>query len=415
MNTELQANTEPGRKFVELAEEHAADFATRADQHDREGSFPHENIEALQQSGFLAGPIPEEFGGMGVDCIHDLAVGMSRLGRGCASTAIAANMHMAGAWEMNRIWRWREQAPPGQEEALRGLMGAIGGKQIITCGPSTEIGTDLASPVTEATPDGDESYLISGHKIFGTMSPAANLFFSTVRIKDGDGYVGTLAFYPKASPGVTVHNNWDALGMRASGSHDVTLENVRVPAASVLPPRGWGKLDATFADNSVSINFSLACCFLGIAEAARDLAVDLASRQKGPNGKLLAERIPIQQLVAEIEIDLEVSRAIVERTAGMADEHFSTYAPGQAPADEAHGLLKQHQIMKYIVQRKAIDIVDRAMTTVGGSAYMSKSPFSRLPRCASRAVHAAVRAVRGARVHREGHARRRSAARPVMP
>jgi alkylation response protein AidB-like acyl-CoA dehydrogenase len=379
MNTELQANTEPGRKFVALAEEHAADFATRADQHDREGSFPHENTEALQQSGFLAGPVPEEFGGMGVDCVHDLAVGMSRLARGCASTAIATNMHMAGAWEMNRIWRWRDKAPEGQPEAVRGLLQAIGSKQVITCGPTTEVGTDLSSPMTEATQDGD-TYLISGRKIFGTLSPAANLFFSTVRIKVGDEYVGSMAFYPKASPGVTVHENWDALGMRASGSHDITLDNVRVPVASVLPPRGWGRLDATFADTSVSINFSLASCFLGIAETARNLAVELAARPKGPKAKRLGERIPIQQLIAEIEIDLEVSRAIVERTALIADRHFSNYAPGQAPADEAHGLLKQHQIMKYLVQRKAIDIVDRAMTTVGGSAYMTKSPFSRLYR-----------------------------------
>ena len=58
MNTELQATTEAGRKFVALAEEHAADFATRADQHDREASFPHENIAALQESGYLAGPCP---------------------------------------------------------------------------------------------------------------------------------------------------------------------------------------------------------------------------------------------------------------------------------------------------------------------------------------------------------------------
>jgi alkylation response protein AidB-like acyl-CoA dehydrogenase len=379
MNTELQANTEPGRKFVALAEKHAADFATRAEQHDRDGTFPFENIEALKESGLLAASVPEEFGGMGVPNLHDIAVGMSRLGRGCASTAIAANMHMAAAWEMSRIWRWRVHAPPGQKEALAALMRGIGEKQLTTCGPSTEIGTDLSSPMTEAVRDGD-MYVLNGHKIFGTLSPAANLFFSTVRIKDGDEYVGSLVFYPKATPGVTVHDNWDATGMRASGSHDVTLENVRVPAASVLPPRGWGKLDATFADNSASINSSLACCFLGIAETARDLAVELAMRPKGPKGKKLADRIPIQQLIAEIEIALATSRAIVERTLLLADEHFATYAPAQAPEDEAHGLLKEQQIMKYTVQRNAIEIVDKAMTTVGGSAYMRKSPFSRLYR-----------------------------------
>ena len=379
MNTELQATSEAGRKFVALAEEHAADFATRADQHDREASFPHENIKALQESGYLAGPIPAEFGGMGVPSLLEVSIGMSRLGRGCASTAIAANMHMAGACEMSRLWRWREQGDPAMVPALQGLMGAIASKQLILCGASTEAGTDLSSPMTEAVPDGD-GYVINGRKMFGTLSPAANLIFSLLRVKEGDGYHGAMAFYPKDAPGVTVVENWDAMGMRASGSHDVTLENVRVPAASLIPGRTWGKVDASFAETSASLNFSLAATFLGMAEAARNLAVELATRRKGPSGKPLAERVPIQQLIAEIEIDLAAARAVLERTGRMADTYFSTYAPNQAPDAEAHAMLKEHQIMKWTVQRKAIDIVDRAMTATGGSAYLSKSPFSRLYR-----------------------------------
>jgi alkylation response protein AidB-like acyl-CoA dehydrogenase len=379
VNTELQADTEQGQRFVELAEQHAADFATRADQHDREASFPHENIAALQESGFLAGPIPEEFGGMGVPSLHDLAIGMSRLGRGCASTAIAANMHMAGAWEMSRIWRWREQAPPGMAEAVQGLMRGIAAKQIILCGASTEAGTDLSAPMTEATAT-DDGYVINGHKMFGTLSPAANLIFSVLRVPEGDGYRGGLVFYAKDTPGVTVLDNWDAMGMRASGSHDVVLKDVRVPQASLIPGRTWGVIDGRFADNSASLNFTLACCFLGMAEAARDIAIERAMRRKGPRAKALADRIPIQQLIAEIEIDLAASRAILDRTARLADEFFSTYAPDGAPEAESHAMLKEHQIMKWFVQRKAIDIVDRAMTATGGSSYLASSPLGRLYR-----------------------------------
>jgi alkylation response protein AidB-like acyl-CoA dehydrogenase len=379
MNSELQATTEAGRKFVSLAEEHAADFATRADQHDREASFPHENIAALQESGFLAGPIPAEFGGMGVNTLHDISVGMSRLGRGCASTAIAANMHIAAAWEMSRIWRWREQAAPGMAEAVEGLMKGIAAKQIIACGANTEAGTDLSSPMTEATPT-EDGYAINGRKMFGTLSPAANLVFSFVRVPEGDGFRGCLAFYPKNAPGVTVLDNWDALGMRASGSHDIVLENLRVPRASVVPGRTWGVMDAGAADTYVSLNFSLACCFLGIAEAARDLAIERATRKKGAKAKMLGERVPIQQLIAEIEIGLATSRAIFDRVAHMADAYFSSYAPGEAPGQEAYAMLKENQIMKWVIQRKAIDIVDKAMTATGGSAYLASSPFSRLYR-----------------------------------
>ncbi len=380
MNTELQATTEAGRKFVALAEEHAADFATRADQHDREASFPHENIEALQASGFLAGPIPEEFGGLGVASVLEVAIGMSRIARGCASTAISANMHMAASWETARIWRWRDRVDPALAQAVEGVMRGIAAKQIVACGPSTEAGTDLSAPMTEASPV-DGGYAINGRKMFGTLSPAANVMFVTVRLKDGDGYQRAMAIVPKAAPGVTVLDNWDALGMRASGSHDVTFEDVRVAEASLLTGNfSWGTLDGAFADMAASINFSLSASFLGIAEAARNLAVELAMRKKGPKGKPLAERIPIQELIAEIEIDLAAARAIVERTGRLADDYFATYGPGQAPEAEAHAVMKEQQCMKWLLQREAIDIVDRAMTATGGSAYLSKSPFARLYR-----------------------------------
>ena len=105
MNFELQPVTEPGKRFVKLAEEHAEDFATRADQHDREGSFPAENVEAMKKSGLMAATVPEEFGGLGVESMHDTALAIGRLGRGDGSTAIATNMHTFGGWAVTRAWK----------------------------------------------------------------------------------------------------------------------------------------------------------------------------------------------------------------------------------------------------------------------------------------------------------------------
>lgn len=379
MNTQLQPTTDPGREFVAMTERFATDFATRADQHDREGSFPFENTEALKEAGFFAAPLPQDIGGMGVQSVLDLGIGMSRLARGCASTAIAANMHMVAATTIARILRWREQGQPAVAAAAEGLARAIVAKQVLSCAPATEAGTHINSPMTEATPV-DGGYAINGRKMFGTLSPAANLMFVTVRIKNGDGYESSTAIIPKATPGVTVLDNWDALGMRASGSHDVLFEDVRIDANSLLPRRPWGNFDGQAADTTLSFNFSLPVCFLGIAEAARDIALKMAMRPKGPKGKRLADRIPIQQLIAEIEVDLEVARAIIERTGHIVDAYFAGYGPGQAPEAASFAVLKQQQIMKYTLQRRAIDVVDKAMTTVGGSAYMSKSPFSRLYR-----------------------------------
>jgi alkylation response protein AidB-like acyl-CoA dehydrogenase len=96
MDFALQPHTPAGARFVALAEQHAADFATRADLHDRDGSFPFENIEAMQRSGFMAGCVPVEFGGLGVESMHDMILGTGRLGRGDGSTAIAATSPLAG-------------------------------------------------------------------------------------------------------------------------------------------------------------------------------------------------------------------------------------------------------------------------------------------------------------------------------
>ena len=94
MTFDLRPKTEPGARLTALAETLADDFAKRATQHDREASYPFENIHALRQAGYFAAPIPEEYGGMGVTSVHDTVVASSRLARGDASVAIGVNMHL---------------------------------------------------------------------------------------------------------------------------------------------------------------------------------------------------------------------------------------------------------------------------------------------------------------------------------
>ena len=105
MGAELQARTQPGRRLVLLAEELAAALATRAADHDRDGSYPHEAIDALRDGGYLVAPVPQALGGMGVESVHDLVVAASRLARGDASVAIGASMHLIPL--VNTAHRWR--------------------------------------------------------------------------------------------------------------------------------------------------------------------------------------------------------------------------------------------------------------------------------------------------------------------
>src|SRR5215470_7484326 len=202
-----------------LAEKHAADFAERAEKHDREGSFPFENFEELRGSGFLSGGVPRDFGGLGVSSLYDIMVGMSRLARGDASTAIASNMHVVGGAAIVRFMH-RSKVTRDEKAAavLEDLLKQVGSGNVMMCFPTSEPGTDLTSPMTEAVPTRG-GYMLNGRKIFGTTSPVAHLFFPTVRVPNGnDGYLIGTAMIQRSTPGLEVKNNWDALGMRASGS-----------------------------------------------------------------------------------------------------------------------------------------------------------------------------------------------------
>jgi alkylation response protein AidB-like acyl-CoA dehydrogenase len=382
MDFALQPLTQPGRRFAALAEQHAADFASRADAHDRDGSFPLENIAALQQSGAMAACVPEELGGLGVRSVHDYMLGMSRLGGGDGSTAIAANMHIFRPWRMTRLWEAAEAA--GDVEYAAGLerrLRRIGAGQLLMCACVSEAGTDILHPQLEATKT-DRGWLLNGRKIFATMSPAVQLLDISFRFRDAQGVERlAMATIPHDSPGLQIMNNWDALGMRASGSHDVTFANCFIPNTALLDLGVWGEWSEPYLTGNLIIATGLVGVFLGIAEAARDLAVDaVKTRRKGPGGRTLAERYPIQHLIAEIEIDLAAARAVLGRTTMTADALFNRYPAEGVPLRELHALMKDLQCAKWFVNRKAIDIVDRALTASGGAGYLSKNPLSRLYR-----------------------------------
>ena len=101
MGTSLTASQ---KHWVELAAQHADDFASRAAQHDLENSFPFENFDAMRASGYTNMPIPAELGGGGASLL-DICLAQERLARGDGPTALAVNMHLGLLWVMGDLWR----------------------------------------------------------------------------------------------------------------------------------------------------------------------------------------------------------------------------------------------------------------------------------------------------------------------
>jgi alkylation response protein AidB-like acyl-CoA dehydrogenase len=111
MPIELTARTEAGARLVAIAEGLAPELDARAAQHDREGSYPFQAIDALKAAGYFAAPIPVELGGLGVSSARDVVVASSRLARGKVSVAIGVNMHHVAV--LNTIGRRNARTPAG--------------------------------------------------------------------------------------------------------------------------------------------------------------------------------------------------------------------------------------------------------------------------------------------------------------
>ncbi len=123
MPIELTARTEAGARLVAIAEELSQELAARAAEHDRDGTYPFEAIDALKAAGYFTAPVPVELGGLGVSSAHDLVVASSRLARGDASVAIGVNMHLVSVHNMER--RRQVAVASGAERRARGFASSL--------------------------------------------------------------------------------------------------------------------------------------------------------------------------------------------------------------------------------------------------------------------------------------------------
>ena len=135
-----------------IAERLCEQLAARAAEHDRDGTYPFEAIEALKAVGYFAAPVPVELGGLGVSSAHDLVVASSRLARGDASVAIGVNMHLVAVHNMER--RRQVAGAAGEERRARGFASSLeqiarGG--VVLAAAISERGQDLTRPGTRAT------------------------------------------------------------------------------------------------------------------------------------------------------------------------------------------------------------------------------------------------------------------------
>jgi L-evernosamine nitrososynthase len=361
MPIELSAHTAAGGRLVALAEALCEPLAARAAEHDRAGTYPFEAIDALRDARYFAAPVPVELGGLGVASAHDLVVGSSRLARGNASVAIGVNMHLIAVLNMER----RRQVAVAAGDDRRGLAFSASLEQIardglVLAAAISEPGQDLTRPATIATRTAS-GWRIAGRKTFCTMCPAATHLYVAVRTDDRYAY----AMVPTDAAGVVIHDDWDALGMRASGSNSVTFEGVELPETGVRGGFPAGSAVPYMERNLVAGLFHAAAS-LGIAESADAIA------------RLAGQRAPrARMLVADIAVDLAAARGVLARAATLIDEHRAACPTSDGSDEEVRALFAETQAAKAFVNEAAARVVERALALSGGAGYRNGSPLAR--------------------------------------
>ena len=365
---ELRAHTATGADLVALAERLAQDLGSRAAAHDRDGTYPHDSIRALRDAGYLVAPVPTHLGGLGVSSVHDLVVASGRLARGDASVAIGVNMHLIAVMALARrlsvaLAAGKTRRAGAFAESLRTIVR----ERSVIAAAQSEASQDLTRPATRAERTA-RGWRIDGHKVFCTMSPAATTLLTAVSFVDDAG-VERYGFVqvPADTPGVTVNGDWDALGMRASGSHSITLSGVELPADAVRGGFPTGET-VPYLDRNMTSGLFHASASLGIAEAA-------FARVATP--ERVRDDARANMLVAESAIDFAAARGILARAASLVDEHYAAHPADDGTDDEVVAVFSEGQAAKAFVVDAATRVVDRALALSGGAGYLNGSPLAR--------------------------------------
>jgi alkylation response protein AidB-like acyl-CoA dehydrogenase len=297
-------------------------------------------------------------------------VASSRLARGDASVAIGVNMHLVAVLNMER--RRQVAVAAGAERRSRGFAASlerIAHDGVVLAAAISEPGQDLTRPGTRATRTAS-GWRIDGRKMFCTMSPAATDLYVAVTYADGEGGERyAYAMVPADAPGVVVHDDWDALGMRASGSNSISLEAVTVPESDVRGGFRAGDPLPYMERNLVAGPFHAAAS-LGIAESADQVA------RRGLVGRINGDARP-RTLVADNAVDLAAARAVLSRAAALIDEHHAANPASDGSAQQLGALFAEAQAAKAFVNEAAARIVDRALALSGGAGYLNGSPLAR--------------------------------------
>ena len=341
-----------------LVQQTAREFATReilpvASQLDAEHRFPAEIVRGLAELGLMGVTVPEEYGGAGMDHVA-YVLAMEEVARACASTA--AIMSVNNSLVCDPILRY------GTEEQKRRYLPVLASGRELGCYCLTEpqAGSDAASLQTTARLDG-ESWVLNGTKVFVTNAREAWVFIVYARTEELPGARGISAFLVERDyPGITVGKVERKMGLLASSTCEVLLEDCRVPRENLLGARGEGfKVALSTLDGG---RIGIAAQAVGIARAALEEGVAYA-KERRQFGRPIAEFQAIQWKIADMATRIEAARLLTLRAAWLRDQ-------GKRCTVEA-------SMAKLFASETAMFAAHQGVQIFGGYGYIKDYPVER--------------------------------------
>lgn len=363
MEFELNEGQKMVREMAKrFADEEIIPFARENDVTER---FPIEILKKMAPLGFLGGPIPEEYGGAGLDFISD-AIVFEEIGRGCSSIRTIVSVQVSLVELSILHWGTEEQKRRFLPLLCRGeLLGAFA----IT---EPEAGSDAASIKTSAVRKGD-GWLINGSKTWISTGDVADIVIIFAQTDLSKGYKGITAFIvEKGAPGFTTREIKGKLGLRSADTAQLFFEECHIPDSALLGSVGEGfKIAMSSLDNG---RYGVAAGCVGIIQGCVDACVKYA-QERHQFGKPIASFQLVQDMIARMVVDLDAARLLVYRAGDLKNrgirntletsiaKYFASEAAVRAATDAiqvhgAYGYSNEYPVERYLRDAKVATIYE---------------------------------------------------------
>lgn len=332
----------------------------RAPHYDANNAWPKEDFEALKECGYLGAFVPREYGGGGLN-LEEIAAEQTLLAKASPSTALAVNMHQI------IVGVARHMAREGLDQGRKILEDAVAG-ELFAFGIS-EPGNDLVlfGSITQAAPNA-EGYSFTGTKVFTSMAPAWTRMLTFGR--DTDTGKSVFAIMLRETPGITIRDDWDTIGMRGTQSNTTVLDDAQSDWILTITEPGPSTDPVVFG---IFANFEvlLAATYMGIGLRAIEVAAEhVKTRKSVKNQSVYANDPDIRWRIADAAIRMDGVGPQIRELARAFDNK-----------DELGALwMPRLSAVKNASVEASLHAVDQCIRACGGSSYYTKNELSRLYR-----------------------------------